>query len=308
MKISQAAVFEGKKLERTRIVLGLRKAGLKVTDAAEADALGRERLVVIGPTVRSPQKVAKAVRSSQPDALILAAVKRISARASWADGVLPLPLSANDLKVRLPELMRLRGAPTTRPPLRPVPEPVPTVRPGDGILDPLTGFYTFAHFKEVLFIEVKRARRYKFPVSLALIAFDPLDEDLAEELRTRLHSGLALAIRSSLRDTDFPVQYDRDRISLFMPHTEPQGALIVARRICERVARAELRHGQRVLRPTLSIGVAGVGSRPDVFSFSDLVKAANEAMTAAMRAGGNRVEFSSTEAVPADERDAHAPD
>lgn len=295
MKISQAAVFEGKKLERTRIVQGLRKAGLKVSDATEPSALGRERLVVIGPSVRMPQKVARAIRASQPDALILAGVKRLSARAAWADGVLPLPLSSNDLRVRLPELVRLRAVPTTRAPLVRVAEPPPSVRPGDGIVDPLTGFYTFAHFKEVLFVEVKRARRHKFPVSLALVAFDALGDELEDELRARLQSGLALAIRSSLRDTDYAVQYDHDRVAVFMPHTEPQGALVVSRRICERVARAELRHGQRVIRPTLSIGVAGVGTRTEGFSFADLARGAGQAVAAAIRGGGNRVEFSPPE-------------
>ena len=41
-----------------------------------------------------------------------------------------------------------------------------------------------------------------------------------------------------------------------MPHTDLAGSLIVARRICERVARATLQHDDEVLSPTISVGVA----------------------------------------------------
>jgi diguanylate cyclase (GGDEF)-like protein len=177
--------------------------------------------------------------------------------------------------------------------LAPVPERVPVARPGEGILDPLTGFYTFAHFKEVLFIEVKRARRYGFPLSMALIAFDPLDTPIDVSLRTQLMGGLALAIRRSLRDTDYPVQYGTDRVLLLMPHTDLPGALVVSRRICERVGKASLSHEGKVLHPKVSIGVASTAaSRPrGELSFADLVKHAQESLQAAIGAGGDRVEF-----------------
>ena len=35
--------------------------------------------------------------------------------------------------------------------------------------------------------------------------------------------GLALAIRRSLRDTDYPVQHSADRVLLLMPHTDLAG-------------------------------------------------------------------------------------
>ena len=164
------------------------------------------------------------------------------------------------------------------------------MRPGEGILDPMTNFYTFAHFKEVLFVEVKRARRYGFPLALALIAFDPLPLKIDEELRGQLMGGLSLAIRRSLRDTDFPVQQAPDRVVLLMPHTDLAGSLIVARRICERVSKATLQRGDQVLNPTISAGVAA-GAPGHEYGFSDLVRQATDGLNAAMARGGNRVEF-----------------
>ncbi len=301
MKISVAAVLEPKRVERERIVAGLKKAGLKVSEAEGPEALRREKLVVVGPSFigSAAQKLARAVREGAADALVLAAQKK-PGRASFADAVLPLPLSPADLRVRLPELLRLRALGTEGGPERreassssPASTSVSSSGqgPGDGILDPVTGFYTFAHFKEVLFIEVKRARRYNFALSLALIGFDALEGVANGAVREQLNSGLALAIRRSLRDTDFPVQYSPDRVLLLMPHTDLQGALVVSRRICDRVARATLPLGDRVLRPTISAGVSAATSPSRAFSFAELVTHAQRALEGAQSAGGNRVEF-----------------
>jgi diguanylate cyclase (GGDEF)-like protein len=227
--------------------------------------------------------VAQQVKKALPDALVLAAMAR-GFKAGWADGVLPLPVSPNDLKVRLVELAAARDNAT---------HPLPQPRPGEGILDPTTNFYTFAHFKEVLFVEVKRARRYGFPLALALVAFDPIGGKMDDELRDQLMGGLSLAIRRSLRDTDYPVQYSADRVLLLMPHTDLAGSLIVARRICERVAKATLQRDEEVLSPTISVGVAS-GAPGREYSFSDLVRQATDGLTAAQVHGGNRVEFFGT--------------
>ena len=282
MGLGQAAVFESKRAERSRIAAALRRAGIEVTPAEGVDGLARERLVVIGPGVASPGNVARAVRRAAPEVVIMAA-SRAPKKAPWADGILPLPISVPDLRVRLPELHRLRELERAASEAKP------------SILDPLTGFYTFAHFRELLFVEVKRARRYNFPLSLALVSLDPLPRRIDGALRARLFSGLAVAIRQSLRDTDFPVQYSGDHIAMVMPHTDLQGALATSERICERVRKSRLEHGSGTLRPTVSIGVAGSAHPSSQFSFAELVKEAQDAMVRAGAAGGGRVEFSTPE-------------
>jgi diguanylate cyclase (GGDEF)-like protein len=277
MTIKLAAVIEPNTTRHRQLAEGLKKAGLKVSSAREPEALGREQLVVLGSSLKSPTRIARLVRQRAPGALVFAAMRR-GFKAAWADGVLPLPLSPNDLRVRLAERQVRR------------PEPPPQAQPGSGILDPITNFYTFNHFKEVLFVEVKRARRYGFPLALALVAFDELGRKVDDELQGQLMNGLALAIRRSLRDTDYPVQYSNDRVLLLMPHTDLAGSLIVARRICERVSRATLQAGELLLHPTISVGVAA-GEPGREYGFSDLARQAQEGLVAAFARGGNRVEF-----------------
>jgi diguanylate cyclase (GGDEF)-like protein len=281
VKLKLAAVIEPKDPRWKAICAGLKKAGLKVSAARDVEQLNKEDVVVLGPSLASPSRLSRAVRNARPQALLFAAQNK-GFKAPFADAVLPLPISPNDLRVRLSELQLHRDASDE--------DPLPTMRPGEGILDPMTNFYTFAHFKEVLFVEVKRARRYGFPLALALIAFDPLPLKVDEELRGQLMGGLSLAIRRSLRDTDFPVQQAPDRVVLLMPHTDLAGSLIVARRICERVSKATLQRGDQVLNPTISAGVAA-GAPGHEYGFSDLVRQATDGLNAAMARGGNRVEF-----------------
>lgn len=279
MKYRLAAVLEPKDPKWKQLADGLKKAGLKVSAVREAEGLSREQLVVVGPSVTSASKVAGAVRRAAPGALVLAAQTK-GFKAPWADGVLPLPVSPNDLKARLLDFEKREVA--MAPPMM--------ASAGEGILDPLTNFYTFNHFKEVLFVEVKRARRYGFPLAIALIGFDPVKVKPSPGLQEQLMGGLALAIRRSLRDTDYPVQQGPDRVLLLMPHTDLAGSLIVARRICERVSRATLQHGDEVLSPTISVGVAA-GEPGREYGFSDLVRQAQDGLQAAQARGGNRVEF-----------------
>ena len=290
MKITRAIVIEPGAAGRRKLKEGLEKAGLEVSAVAGwEEEPGRAQVVVLRPSVVRAAQVARAVRKQLPQALVLSA-QESPGKAGFADGVLPLPISAKDLRVRLPELVKLRtlsrGKPARKARATPAAEPVHAA--GEPLLDPLTQFYAFAHFKDFVFVEVKRSRRHGLPLALALVAFDPLPVRAGRELREQLHGGLALAIRRALRDTDFPVQYSADRVLLLLPHTDLAGAHTVARRVCERVARSSLAFDDQVLRPTVSVGLAALTPGREV-SFADLVHQAQSSLESAQASGGNRV-------------------
>src|SRR5256885_7568203 len=100
MKYRLVAVIEPKDAKYQELKKGLERAGLKVTAAREALALTREQLVVLGPSVKSASRVVQAAKRAVPAALVFAAMSK-GFKAAWADAVLPLPISANDLKARL---------------------------------------------------------------------------------------------------------------------------------------------------------------------------------------------------------------
>lgn len=142
--------------------------------------------------------------------------------------------------------------------------------------------------KRMLFVEVKRSRRYGHPVALALVAIDRWDglgPALAPKERAGLLGEVLGIVSRSLRDIDLAVPFSDERFVVLMPDTKAEGALRVARRICARVR-------ERTAAPilTASAGVAAhAGDR--TVSFSGLVKRAKDALARARAAGGDRAEL-----------------
>ena len=148
-----------------------------------------------------------------------------------------------------------------------------------------TGIYDYEFFKKLLLMEVKRSRRYRYPVSLALAAVDRWKE-VSARMAARARAGvlaelLALAA-GTVRDIDLALLYNQERLLVFMPHTGAPGALEVAQRLVKRV---RTWHGGADV--TASVGVATFEGQ-GTMSFSTLVRTASDALLAAQQAGGDR--------------------
>ncbi len=140
-------------------------------------------------------------------------------------------------------------------------------------------------FKKLLLVEVKRSRRYHYPVSLAMLSVDGWTErirELDEALRSALLGELLALVASSVRDIDLPILYDHEHILVFMPHTDAVGARTAADRL---VKRARNHPGGL----TVSVGVASYGGEGNM-SLATLVRGATGALAEARRAGGDRAE------------------
>jgi diguanylate cyclase (GGDEF)-like protein len=149
----------------------------------------------------------------------------------------------------------------------------------------------FEFFKAFLTVEVKRARRYGFPLSVMLASLDDMDAIGArygKPVLRQLLSGLARAIRRSVRDIDIPVTLRDDTILVLMPHTDGDGAAVVADRVRQRIRRSVYREGELVIRPTISIGETTYDRQRDR-NFSQVVRRASKAMREAVRKGGDQV-------------------
>jgi diguanylate cyclase (GGDEF)-like protein len=141
----------------------------------------------------------------------------------------------------------------------------------------------YEFFKKLLLVEVKRSRRYHYPVSLALLAVDGWHERaarLAEALRSALLGEVLALVASGVRDIDLPLLYDGERILVFMPHTDALGARTLADRL---VKRARAHPGGL----TASVGVATYDG-DGTMSFASLVRGAADALLDAQSKGGDR--------------------
>jgi diguanylate cyclase (GGDEF)-like protein len=142
-----------------------------------------------------------------------------------------------------------------------------------------------AFLKRLLFVEVKRSRRYGIPLSLALVAVDgwgETAEQLGSAARATLLGELTGLVSGAVRDIDIAVPFSEERLVVLMPHTGSTGGLQVARRLCSRV-----RQRSTALPITVSVGVASHEGHGTV-SFGSLVKRAATALAEARAAGGDR--------------------
>lgn len=147
------------------------------------------------------------------------------------------------------------------------------------------GDYEF--LKKLLLVEVRRSRRYRYPIALALAAVDHwrgVSEGLDQRARAGLLSDLLGVISRAVRDIDLALLYSRDRFLVFMPHTGAESGLQVSARLASRV-----RNHRGAVPVTVSVGVAAYEGEGTV-SFSTLTRAASDALARAQAAGGDRAE------------------
>lgn len=154
--------------------------------------------------------------------------------------------------------------------------------------DSLTGVLNRRAFERFGNQEFDRARRYGFPMSLALFDLDhfkSVNDQLGHPAGDRLLQVFASYLQTATRQSDMVARIGGDEFALLMSHTDGAGSFVLTQRLRDAV---EL-HLREVLPPMDPMpGVsAGLIIYPDpkVDSFEDLVAAADEALYRAKRAG-----------------------
>ena len=146
--------------------------------------------------------------------------------------------------------------------------------------------------KRLLFMEVKRSRRYRYPISYLLLEPDRYAEKLGAlppAQRTPVLAEILRRLSEALRDIDVAVPFAEGRFIVFLPYTPYEGAMVVAERLRQRVKEVQAvvgltaSMGLSVFEPSASKGQAQV-------SFGSLMKEAGDALRRAQAAGGDRIE------------------
>jgi diguanylate cyclase len=156
--------------------------------------------------------------------------------------------------------------------------------------DPTTGSLSRRGFLDLADREWARCRRYGQDGALLLVDVDHFKTVLANqgtECVEALMRQSAKAVSSGLRTSDVMGRTADDQFALFLPNTDPMGALDVAERIREQVARQVLRWDDNGVATTVSVGVASVGVAHT--ALETLLHDTNNALDAARTAGRNCV-------------------
>jgi diguanylate cyclase (GGDEF)-like protein len=214
------------------------------------------------------------------------------AQAAGADACLVGPLKRTTVLTCVGLLLQLSEARSAaRPPAAPVAETDDAAARKLGLEGP--GSADFDFLKRLLLMEVKRSRRYRYPIALLLLELDHLNERTAQlgaSQRTTLLAEMLGLISGGVRDIDVIVPTTEGKFVAFLPHTPKVGALIVAERL-----RARLKTLSRLPNMSVSMGLSVFEPSPvrgqTQVSFGNLMKDASEALRLAQAAGGDRVEF-----------------
>ena len=152
--------------------------------------------------------------------------------------------------------------------------------------DGLTGLKNHRAFQERLAMETERARRYGFPLCVAMLDVDHFkgyNDEYGHPAGDAVLRTVAACLQSSVRETDQVARYGGEEFALILPHTEAAGAFLVADRCRRALESAAWPH--RLV--TASVGVAAL--TPALLGPADLLLAADQALYRSKRAGRNRV-------------------
>jgi diguanylate cyclase (GGDEF)-like protein len=154
--------------------------------------------------------------------------------------------------------------------------------------DEVTGLYNRRFFSIRLEEEVSRYRRFNHPVSVMLIdldAFKNINDELGHGAGDDTLRDMADILLKYSRGINVICRYGGDEFAVLLVETSKAGARLYADRIRQVLATYPFANGRRV---TASFGIAALPEDVEPAA-DDLIRAADEALYAAKRAGKNRV-------------------
>lgn len=158
--------------------------------------------------------------------------------------------------------------------------------------DPLTGLANLRAFRARLDEEVKRARRYRTPLTCVMADMDHLkaiNDQLGHAAGDLAIGAVARTIAEELRETDFGARYGGDEFVLLLPHTGSDEGRVFAERLCSRLRESPLSVGGRSVLIGASFGVAELMEAAGDDAGDEMVRAADTALYEAKHAGRGRV-------------------
>jgi two-component system, cell cycle response regulator len=159
------------------------------------------------------------------------------------------------------------------------------------ILDGLTQIHNPRYLTEFLDREVVRSQRHNRPLSVLMFDIDKfktINDSHGHLCGDFVLRELSDVVRATVRKEDLFARYGGEEFALVLVETTCEGAVLVAERIRAAVADHLFRFEATPVRLTISLGVATT-TGDMTMTPADLLKAADDNLYKAKRAGRNRV-------------------
>lgn len=157
--------------------------------------------------------------------------------------------------------------------------------------DGLTDLYNHRYFQEQMIMQVANCRRYNSKFSLILIDIDffkKFNDTFGHQSGDAVLRQVAQKLKKNVRSTDYACRYGGEEMSIILPTTDKNEAIITAQKICEAVAETPLKlAGDKESIVTISLGVATYpedGQTP-----SEIIDSADKRLYNAKENGRNQV-------------------
>lgn len=172
------------------------------------------------------------------------------------------------------------------------------------ILDSLTGLYNRLYLMQKLKEEIKKAYRFRQPLSLIFTDIDlfkQVNDQFGHSTGDQVLSELSDLLRKSIREFDLACRFGGEEFVILLPQTDSENAYLLAERLRE-ITAANLFCAQNLrIRITASFGVSSLSDFDDeaISNLGDeglnilaenLIAWADEALYRAKNTGRNKVE------------------
>ena len=208
-------------------------------------------------------------------------------RSSREDAMPPAAV-LDELGLPEPDVSLDPAAAETQPML-PTSAPTSFDAPAD-IRDSLTGAFTQRYFIAAADREWSRIRRHGEDAALLMIDADQLrviNETHGQACGDAVLVHLTRLVNATLRQYDLMARFNAGVLVVYLPHTDPIGAIDVAERIRERIANFRMAWPTGAVAVTVSVGVASIGA--DHSALDTVISDAGAALREAKAAGRNCV-------------------
>ena len=158
--------------------------------------------------------------------------------------------------------------------------------------DYLTKLYNRRKIHEIIETESKRSRRYKSAFAVLLLDienFKNINDTYGHKAGDLILRELGRVLHENVRKSDIACRFGGEEFLLVLLDSPLQASRQHIERICTYVKELQIRYGEQLLGTmTLSAGLVEVPDN-DLMTVDDLLRAADEALYAAKRAGRDRI-------------------
>ncbi len=159
-------------------------------------------------------------------------------------------------------------------------------------VDGLTELFNHRFFQELLRIEINRANREKWPLSLIILDVDNFkiyNDKNGHPMGDVALKSTAWLLKQNFRDCDFACRYGGEEFAVIIPNADKQLAKKMANRIRRIIEKAEFENEETLPQGTFTISL-GIAEYPlDAQSQEALIEKADQALYKAKDKGKNRV-------------------